>query len=580
MKRRRSGFALVIVATVLFAITPLEGIGSGGYPQAQAGQGAVLMSESDDFGGGQGRIATGPGLGAESVLLTYNNQKPVVTYTGSLGVTIKSFASDWADQASLKAVYQELLANYHGKELEYLQEVDLYPDYPYGNGVAGQYFGRYQWDFAGNRYYDSDGRIEIYGVNDRNQLSDIARTLSHEYGHHFTMYHLWMKEGTTFGDWSKTGYAKLRNLVGLAKVSIYGEHQWSPAELAAEDYVQLFGSALARRSVQFDDQFGTFDSNMFNLAPQENLELPLAAQVTGLESYWLKLAGNQSKGLNAPAGSPTLALVGTDQVGGHTAYEFAWSKAIDPESDNVEYTLVYYQQGDTLAAPVKVVMNQYKATFTNYGRLDGKLLFRVFAKDQGNKIISSNVLEIDLANPRISTTPAHPLYLDLGPDHWAYAVIGDLKAKNLISGYQDKTFRPANPVTRGEWVVMLVRSLELTGVGQGNEFTDTGAYWGKAQIQTAWEHGLIGGYADGSFRPNSYITRGEVAAILARALALPLDGSPAVKYQDVAGHWAAQAISQAAEEKIITGYPDGTFRPQQKLNRAEAASLISRAASL
>lgn len=535
---RRS--VLLIVATFLFTIAPLGVVISGGYPQAQA------------------------------------SQRIVASYKGSLGITITSLATEWADQDSLKAVYQELLANYHGKELSSLQEVILYPDYPYGTGVAGQYFGRYQWDTRGNRYYNEDARIEIYGVNTRKQLTDIAKTLSHEYGHHFTMYYLWMKEGNTFGDWEKTGYAQVRNLIGNSKIRKSGQHQWLPAEIAAEDYVQLFGSPLARRSVRFDSQFGTFDSNMFNLAPQENLELPLAAQVSGLESYWLKLAGDQSKKVNVPPTSPVLALVNTKQVGGHSAYEFAWSKAIDSEADNIEYTLVYYPSGDTLPAPIKVQTNQYTATFSNYSRLSGKLMFRVFAKDQGNKIVSSNVVEVDLANPRISSAPAHPLYMDLGPDHWAYSVIKELNAKNLISGYQDKTFRPSKPVTRGEWVVMLVKALDLHGSGQGNGFTDIGNYWGKAQVQIAWEHGLIGGYADGSFRPNGYITRGEVAAILARVLALNADNTSEVRFPDISGHWAAQDIRQVAAKQIISGYPDGTFRPQQRLSRAEAANLVSR----
>ncbi len=89
--------------------------------------------------------------------------------------------------------------------------------------------------------------------------------------------------------------------------------------------------------------------------------------------------------------------------------------------------------------------------------------------------------------------------------------------------------------------------------------------------------GLVNGYPDGSFKPSGYITRAEMAALLVKSGGIGGQGSDAPKFSDVEpGHWACGVINQAAQAGLITGYPDGTFKPQKPVSRAEVSALLLR----
>ena len=93
-------------------------------------------------------------------------------------------------------------------------------------------------------------------------------------------------------------------------------------------------------------------------------------------------------------------------------------------------------------------------------------------------------------------------------------------------------------------------------------------------IRTAVQNGWMTGYSDGSFRPNAPVTRAEFAAIAAR---FDNDGDKtAAKFSDIATHWAKDEISIAYNNGWITGYPDGTFGPQRDITRAETMTLVNR----
>ena len=82
------------------------------------------------------------------------------------------------------------------------------------------------------------------------------------------------------------------------------------------------------------------------------------------------------------------------------------------------------------------------------------------------------------------------------------------------------------------------------------------------------------GYDDGTFRPNEKITRAELAAIISRFA--ELDGTSAPSFSDIEGHWAQDSIRLAASNGWIYGYTDGSFRPNQAITRAETAAMINR----
>lgn len=112
-------------------------------------------------------------------------------------------------------------------------------------------------------------------------------------------------------------------------------------------------------------------------------------------------------------------------------------------------------------------------------------------------------------------------------------------------------------------------------------FKDTETHWAGQQITRAVDLGLVTGYSDGSFRPEEKVTRAEIAVILSRALKLEGSGE-ATNFQDVSDipEWAAVHIVLAVEAGLLSGYTDQTFRSNNPITRAELVVLIARAAGL
>lgn len=168
-----------------------------------------------------------------------------------------------------------------------------------------------------------------------------------------------------------------------------------------------------------------------------------------------------------------------------------------------------------------------------------------------------------------AATPSKPT-LNTG-DHYAY-----------VMGYPDGTVRPNGSITRAEVSTILFRLLSDKTRDEyfttESSFTDVKAgAWYNNSIATLEKAGVIVDTAKGgAFRPNEAITRAELAAMLAQfSDAKPVKG---VKFSDVsAEHWAYEAIAIAAKMGWIEGYPDGTFRPDATITRAEMMTLVNRA---
>ena len=152
-------------------------------------------------------------------------------------------------------------------------------------------------------------------------------------------------------------------------------------------------------------------------------------------------------------------------------------------------------------------------------------------------------------------------------DHYAY-----------LMGYPDGTVRPGGSITRAEATTIFFRLLTEESRSQfwatENRYSDvsTGQWYNNA-VSTMTRAGIVNGYPDGTFRPNAPITRAEMAKII--ALFAKLDKT-ADRFPDAAGHWAEAYIRLAAGNGWIEGYPDGTFRPNQSITRAETVTMIDR----
>lgn len=108
--------------------------------------------------------------------------------------------------------------------------------------------------------------------------------------------------------------------------------------------------------------------------------------------------------------------------------------------------------------------------------------------------------------------------------------------------------------------------------------SDISGHWAEASIRAAVEAGIVNGYADGTFKPNGYVTRAEFTVMLMNALKLQRTKAE-LNFTDTEeiGAWAGAAVAQAVEAGIVTGYMDGQFRPAAKISRAELAVMIARA---
>ena len=155
-----------------------------------------------------------------------------------------------------------------------------------------------------------------------------------------------------------------------------------------------------------------------------------------------------------------------------------------------------------------------------------------------------------------------------GNDHYAYIV-----------GYPDKTVRPQNGITRAEVATIFFRLLtdetRNANSTKSNSYSDVAAgAWYNHAVSTLSAMGIVKGDSNGKFNPNAPITRAEFAAIAAR-----FDdkaNSTTADFSDIVSHWAKNEISAASNNGWINGYPDGTFRPDNKITRAEAMTLVNR----
>lgn len=153
-------------------------------------------------------------------------------------------------------------------------------------------------------------------------------------------------------------------------------------------------------------------------------------------------------------------------------------------------------------------------------------------------------------------------------DHFAYIV-----------GYGNSEVQPQNSITRAEVAAIFFRLLEdgirNENFTHQNDFSDVAAdAWYCSSVSTLSRMGIIAGYPDGTFRPNAPITRAEFAAIATR-FDNNGDKTP-VSFTDIIGHWAEGEITVAANHGWVSGYGDGTFRPQNQITRAETMSLVNR----
>lgn len=300
----------------------------------------------------------------------------LASYSSPEGILFKSYSKEWGEE-KLLALYEELLKNKHGEEINSLIEVNVFAQedyYALAYHQSDTEMGKLTVRFPAIprsfkvEYARNIGIIALYGGDKNTTVESMARSLSHEYGHHYTKYYMLNGEE----DLSESEYVKKRGLddervryIRDSSSDYIDAHQWYLAEIAAEDYIALMGSPTVNRQVEILDVYQQLVnsteqdySKVFegkNTYPQENLFLPYSGDIPGLAEYFYSFLGEEPAsftrkpiGISVRDNSSSYNVV----TGLFTAvnYEITW----DMPYEDALYTLLLLDSDEYLY-PIKTV---------------------------------------------------------------------------------------------------------------------------------------------------------------------------------------------------------------------------------
>ena len=297
-------------------------------------------------------------------------------YVCSNGLIIESFSRHWWDDKKIESLYQELLSNDHGDEINSLTAIKIYPDKGFFH-EKGRALG----------YYLTDKKEIHLNFGDLNTtVNSMARTLSHEYGHHYTIQLCKENENIILGETnlSDIPYLIVRNIANsdFVQNNYDNGHAWNIKEIAAEDYVQLLGSEKA--------------NNLNNNKVQENQMIPIASDIPKLESY-LRNLGNLPDKIEVPLEKPVLKvlLVENSELG-YKNLKFSWN-SIEIDSP-VSYMLKKVKEnniyvGQTVSLIEDSSLENFEIT-APVNIVGSETIYVLYGRDKNRNTVSSNLVTV------------------------------------------------------------------------------------------------------------------------------------------------------------------------------------------
>ena len=255
------------------------------------------------------------------------------------------------------------------------------------------------------------------------------------------------------------------------------------------------------------------------------------------------------------------------------AEEFGGSVGYDSERRSpVLYT--------SLTRPVKIggqtlPAGQYEIWYENADSIKSKLALvnRYGLKGAGNWSAGQETADVwDYYELWLNGT-----YFSDISGHFAKDEIVRLSGEGILKGVSDTLFAPQQRLTRAQAAAIAVRTLGLPLSDGQASFSDTRQHWASREIAAAVKAGLFEGYPDGTFRPDAPVSRAEMTAVLSRMLEASLEGRGAGFSDLPETHWAYHEILALSHAGILNGYADGTFRPDDPVTRGESAAILGRA---
>jgi hypothetical protein len=166
--------------------------------------------------------------------------------------------------------------------------------------------------------------------------------------------------------------------------------------------------------------------------------------------------------------------------------------------------------------------------------------------------------------------------------YWAEQTLDRWLDAGWLHGYDDKTVRPNQPISRGEFISLINRSFGFTERASIDFHDLKPEEWEYAEVQKAVKEGYLTGYPDQTVHVHDTVSRQEAAVMIARLLKLKAaDQAKSAGYTDEvkAAAWSKEAIKQVTAKGIMEGYDDHTFKPSRAISRAEAVVVLNQAVS-
>ncbi|MBD0385660.1 MAG: DUF1565 domain-containing protein [Nostoc sp. C3-bin3] len=202
----------------------------------------------------------------------------------------------------------------------------------------------------------------------------------------------------------------------------------------------------------------------------------------------------------------------------------------------------------------------------------------------GNDIDQKKIFgSVNFVAATVDVPPGGPVaFKDVPANYWAKAYIEALASQNIIAGFPDGTFKPNDPVTRAQFATIITKALTPPTKRAAIKFKDVPSnFWANAAIQSAYQSEFVSGYPDGTFKPQQQIPRVQALVALANGLGLTTNDQNVLSfYTDAAQipNYAIAPVAAATARQLVVNYPTAKqLNPNREATRAEVAAFVYQA---